>query len=78
MFALPSHRTFSLDSMTLTEESSPFLTEVTLNLADGSATTRRLPGAVPADFPVVPPSLVGELEQWGRRRLVWVELRTGV
>jgi len=51
----------SLDSMTLDEGSSPFLTEVTLDLAAGSATTRRLPGAVPGDFPVVPPSLVGEL-----------------
>lgn len=51
----------SLDDMTLDERSNPYLTEVTLDLASGSATTRRLPGAVPGDFPVVPPSLVGEL-----------------
>lgn len=46
--------------MTLDEASSPFLTEVTLDLASGAATVHRLPGAAPGDFPVVPPSLVGE------------------
>lgn len=46
------------------EGCEPFITEVAINLDTGAVATARLPGAVPGDFPQVPPALVGEWLQW--------------
>lgn len=49
----------SLDAFTATEDAEPYMSEVILDLEDGSCSFRRLPGATPGDFPVIPAHLVG-------------------
>ena len=49
----------SLDDFTAQEGTEPYLSEVVLDLADGTSSYRRLPGAVPGDFPVIPAQLQG-------------------
>jgi hypothetical protein len=52
---------FSLDEFTANEDAEPYMAEVVLDLEAGTTTYRRLPGAAPGDFPVIPAHLSGAL-----------------